>query len=59
MSQENVEVVQASFAAIARGDLEELLELYDPDIQFLPLTGRRSRAVATPATQGCATISLK
>ena len=39
MSQENVEVVQASFAAIARGDLEGLLELYDPDIQFLPLTG--------------------
>ena len=39
MSQENVEVVQASFAAIARGDLEGLLDLYDPDIQFLPLTG--------------------
>ena len=39
MSQENVEVVRASFAAMARGDLEGLLELYDPDIQFLPLTG--------------------
>ena len=39
MSKENVEVVKASFAAMARGDLEGLLELYDPHIQFLPLTG--------------------
>jgi ketosteroid isomerase-like protein len=41
MSQENVEVVRASFAAMARGDLEELLALYDPEIRFLPLTGTR------------------
>jgi ketosteroid isomerase-like protein len=41
MSQENVEIVRKSFVAMARGDLEGLLELYDPDIQFLPLTGTR------------------
>ncbi len=39
MSEKNAEVVRASFAAIARGDLEGLLELYDPGIKFLPLTG--------------------
>ena len=39
MSEENVEVVQASFCAMGRGDLEGLIELYDRDIQFLPLTG--------------------
>ena len=41
MSQEKVEIVRKSFAAIARGDVEGLLELYDQDIQFLPLTGTR------------------
>jgi ketosteroid isomerase-like protein len=41
MSQENVEVVQDSFAAIARGDVDGLLEFYDPDVRFLPLTGTR------------------
>ena len=41
MSQGNVEIVRKSFAAIARGDVKGLLELYDPDIQFLPLTGTR------------------
>ena len=41
MSQENVETVRKSFAAIARGDVEGLLEFYDPDVRFLPLTGTR------------------
>ena len=41
MTEENVEIVRESFAAIARGDVEGLLELYDPDVQFLPLTGTR------------------
>jgi ketosteroid isomerase-like protein len=41
MSQGNVEIVRQSFAAIARGDVEGLLALYDQDIQFLPLTGTR------------------
>ena len=34
MSQENVEIVRKSFAAIARGDVEGLLELYDPDVRI-------------------------
>jgi ketosteroid isomerase-like protein len=41
MSQDNVDVVRRSFDAIGRWDTEELLELYDPDIEFLPLTGTR------------------
>ena len=41
MSQENVEIVRKSFAAIARGDVEGLLEFFDPDVRFLPLTGTR------------------
>jgi ketosteroid isomerase-like protein len=39
MSRENIEIVQASFAAMGRGDVDGLLELYDPDVEFLPLTG--------------------
>jgi uncharacterized protein len=41
MSQENVEIVLESFDAIGRGDLDALFELYDPDIEFRPLTGTR------------------
>jgi len=41
MSQSNVEIVRKSFAAIAEGDLDRLLPLYDPDIDFRPLTGTR------------------
>ena len=44
MSQENVEIVRKSFAAIARGDVEGLLEFYDPDVRFLPLPGPAWRA---------------
>jgi ketosteroid isomerase-like protein len=39
MAEENVQFVQRSFDAIGRGDVEALLELYDPDVIFLPLTG--------------------
>jgi ketosteroid isomerase-like protein len=39
MSQENVEIVRRSFEAIADGDVDALLSLYDPAVQFLPLTG--------------------
>lgn len=39
MSEENVEVVRRSLKAMADGDVEELLSLYAPDIEFLPLTG--------------------
>jgi ketosteroid isomerase-like protein len=34
-----VEIVRRSFDAISRGDVEALLELYDRDVKFLPLTG--------------------
>ena len=39
MSEENVEIVRRSFDAIGRGDLDSLLRLYDPEIEFQPLTG--------------------
>jgi hypothetical protein len=41
MSEENVKIVRKSFDAIGRGDLDALLALYDPDIEFEPLTGTR------------------
>ena len=34
MSQENVERVRAGFAAHNRGDIDSLVELYDPDAVF-------------------------
>ena len=34
MSQENVELIRAGFAAHNRGDLDALTELYDPDVVF-------------------------
>src|SRR5262245_30730520 len=34
-------IIRTAFAAIGRGDVERLLELYDRDIEFLPLTGTR------------------
>ena len=36
-----MEIVRNSFDAIGRGDLDALLELYDSDIRFEPLTGTR------------------
>jgi ketosteroid isomerase-like protein len=39
MSEQNVEIVRRSLAAIGDGDVEELLSLYAPEIEFLPLTG--------------------
>jgi ketosteroid isomerase-like protein len=39
MSQENVQIVQLAFDAIRRRDVAALLQLYDADIEFLPLTG--------------------
>lgn len=39
MSERAVEVVRRSFEAIGRGDVDALLELYDPEIEFQPLTG--------------------
>jgi ketosteroid isomerase-like protein len=34
MSEEKVETVKAGFAALSRGDLDALVELYDPDAVF-------------------------
>ncbi len=34
MSQENIEVVRAGFAAYNRGDLDDLIEAYDPAVEF-------------------------
>jgi ketosteroid isomerase-like protein len=38
---ENVELVRKSFEAMSAWDVDALLRLYDPDVQFLPLTGTR------------------
>ncbi len=37
MSEENVEIVRATYAAINRGDLEGFLSLIDPDVEFRSL----------------------
>jgi ketosteroid isomerase-like protein len=41
MSDQNVAVARKTFQAICSRDIDGLLELYDPDIEFLPLTGTR------------------
>jgi uncharacterized protein len=41
VSEDSVEIVKRSFDAMASGDLDVLLSLYDPDVRFLPLTGTR------------------
>jgi ketosteroid isomerase-like protein len=37
MSQENVEIVHQGIAAYNRGDLNALLDIYDPEIEFITL----------------------
>jgi ketosteroid isomerase-like protein len=37
MSEENVERVRAGIAAYNRGDVEAMLALYDPDVEFVTL----------------------
>jgi ketosteroid isomerase-like protein len=37
----NVALVKRSFEAMRAWDVEALLRLYDPDVEFLPLTGTR------------------
>jgi ketosteroid isomerase-like protein len=39
MSSDSVQVVRDVLAAVAAGDVDALLELYHPDIEFQPLTG--------------------
>jgi ketosteroid isomerase-like protein len=52
MSEENVEIVRRSFDAMGRGDLERLLELYHPEIEFMPLTGTRVESDGYRGHQG-------
>jgi ketosteroid isomerase-like protein len=37
----NVELVRRSFEAMRAWDVDALLRLYDPDVEYLPLTGTR------------------
>jgi uncharacterized protein len=37
----NVELVQRSFEAMSSWDVDALLRLYDPQVEYLPLTGTR------------------
>jgi ketosteroid isomerase-like protein len=39
--EDNVNVVRRSFAAICAWDIDGLIELYAPEVEFLPLTGTR------------------
>jgi ketosteroid isomerase-like protein len=41
MARTNVEAARLTFEAIGRWDIDALLELYDPGVEFLPLTGTR------------------
>jgi uncharacterized protein len=38
---DNVELVKRSFEAMRAWDVDALLRLYDPEVEFLPLTGTR------------------
>src|SRR5512132_300438 len=59
MSQENANIVRRSFEAIGRWDIDGLLELYDPQVRFLPLTGTRVETGATSGTRVSGTTSLE
>jgi len=39
MPADNAQIVRWTFEAICDEDIDGLLELYDPEIEFLPLTG--------------------
>lgn len=41
MANDNEEVARRTFDAIGRWEIDELLALYDPEVEFLPLTGTR------------------
>ena len=44
MSQENVERVKAGFAAHNRGDMDALVEFYDPEVVFETLLSEPTMA---------------
>jgi uncharacterized protein len=39
MSQENVEIVRSGYEAFARGDIEGVLEIMDPEVDWAPALG--------------------
>jgi ketosteroid isomerase-like protein len=41
MAPDNADVARQAFDAIGRWSIDELLALYDPEVEFLPLTGTR------------------
>jgi ketosteroid isomerase-like protein len=45
MSQENVEIVRRTFDAFARGDIESLLPLLDPDVEIRSLMTEAERTI--------------
>jgi ketosteroid isomerase-like protein len=54
MSERNREIVQRSFDAWSRRDLEALLELYDEDVKIMPLTGTRVESGGYQGHEGAA-----
>jgi ketosteroid isomerase-like protein len=60
MSQENVELARAAFAALNRGDLDALTQFYDPDVVFETLllgTHRGNEAIRLLYEEGRKTLS--
>ena|SRR5215217_3796020 len=60
MSQENVELAGAAFAALNRGDLDALTQLYEPDVVFETLllgTHRGNEAIRLLYEEGRKTLS--
>jgi ketosteroid isomerase-like protein len=60
MSQENVELARAAFAALNRGDLDALTQFYDPDVVFETLllgTHRGNEAIRLLDEEGRKTLS--
>jgi uncharacterized protein len=51
MSQ-NVDLVRRSFEAMRAWDVDALLQLHDPDVEFLPLTGTRVESGGYRGHQG-------
>lgn len=52
MSEENARVARQTFERICARDIDSLLELYDPEIEFLPLTGTRVESGGYVGHQG-------
>jgi ketosteroid isomerase-like protein len=51
-ANDNIATVRRSFELICDVDLDSLLELYDPEIEFLPVTGTRVESGGYHGHQG-------